>query len=359
MNDNSGQFGQTTGHQSQQRPNSLPNPNPDVLPTPASPGYDESQNVYMQHIDTTADINRLQAAMRGEGRINTTLIQVLADPKYQDPRALHQLKTNYKEQTGYILADQIRNQIKGKFKVALLALLNGPLDYDVYTLERALSGEVTDKEALNDVLLCRSNADICAIVTKYNSTPDRDLVQLIRSKVDNSVFQLYSPIFDGTRAENAAPVIYAEIEHEAAEIHDLIESPPGTDTTLIVSIFARASIVQLRAISEAYNKEYTPPLHRSVEKKFYGSKQDILLRILDFATDSRYFWYMLMSQARDDNIFIYRALRLYWSDIGRLPELHTVSEQMTTRLKKLPGRSYRKLMIALIGEKSTPTYMHR
>ncbi|KAL7954000.1 hypothetical protein V8C34DRAFT_317666 [Trichoderma compactum] len=298
-----------------------------VLPTPASPGCEESQNVYMQHIDTTADTNRLQAAMRGQGCINTALIQVLADPKDQDPRALHQLKTNYEEQTSKILTKEIERKTNGDFEDALTALFMGPLDNDVYALEETLIGERTDEdtEALNDILLCRSNADIRAIVNKYKSTIDKDF----------GLFHLCSPILSETRAEDAVPAIYAEMEHEAAEIYYLIESPPGTDTTPI-----------LRAMSSIYEKRYGRKLDKDIPR---NGKSDVA-GLWDGLGQSK--WYYSIS--------IYRALRLYWSGIGRLLELHAVSKQMTTLLKdKLPAGSYRDLMIALIREKSTHTYMHR
>ncbi|QYT06297.1 hypothetical protein H0G86_013155 [Trichoderma simmonsii] len=334
-----------------------------ILPTPPSPGYDESQNVCMQHIDTTADIKKLQAAMEEEVCGNTALIQVLTDPKYQDPRALHQLKTDYERKTNNILAEQIASKTDGDFKVALLALLGGPLDYDVYTLQRALFSEGI--EALNDVLLCRSNADIGAILNKYESTyTDSDLVQLIASKVDNSLFRLYNLILSGTRAEDEAPAIYAEIEEEAATIYRLTNGSPDMPTTPIVNMLASANIGQLRAMSIIYDRNYgKQKLDKDISEKFSGCMKETLLRILHFAVDSgdsdlTGLCNALTSQRRD--IFIYRALRLYWSGARRLQELHTPSMRnrrpMETQLiYRLPNGDFRELMIALIGEKSTST----
>ncbi|KAL6814420.1 hypothetical protein J3E69DRAFT_359170 [Trichoderma sp. SZMC 28015] len=318
----------------------------------------------MQHIDTTADIEKLQAAMEEEVCDNTALIQVLTDPKYQDPRALHQLKTDYEKKTKNILAEQIASKTDGDFKVALLALLEGPLDYDVYTLGRALFSEGI--EALNDVLLCRSNADIGAILNKYESTyTDSDLVQLIASKVDNSLFHLYNLILSGTRAENEAPAIYAEIEEEAARIYRLTNGSPDMPTTPIVNMLASANIGQLRAMSIIYDRNYgKQKLDKDISRKFSGCMKETLLRILNFAVDSgdsdlTGLWNALTSQRRD--IFIYRALRLYWSGARRLQELHAASmrsngRQIETQLiYKLPNGDFRELMIALIGEKSTST----
>ncbi|KAL6693873.1 hypothetical protein J3F84DRAFT_401063 [Trichoderma pleuroticola] len=336
-----------------------------VLPTPASPGYDGSRNFYMQHIDTTADINLLKSVMRGGGRINTALIRALANPKYQDPWALHQLETNYQEQTNNILAEQIGLGTNGDFEEALTALFGGPLDHDVSTLQRALSNDVADVEALNDVLLCRSNADIRAIVNRYKSKTDKDLVQLIESKVETSLFHLYSPILSGTRAENAVPAIYAEVEYEALKIHCQIGRFPSINTTHIVDILAKANTAQLRAISSVYEMKYRRILYDDISQTFCGCTENGLLRILAFATDSGKsdvdrLWDALGQSTRDYSILIYRALRLYWSGIGRLQELHAASMKSDGKLiktqldDKLPDGDYRDLMIALIGEKSKP-----
>ncbi|KAK4082399.1 uncharacterized protein Triagg1_2211 [Trichoderma aggressivum f. europaeum] len=304
--------------------------------------------------------------MRGDGRYNRTLIRVLTNPKFQDPRALHRLKEDYYNRTNLHLADQIQQKSQGFIQVALLALLRGPLDFDVYTLQGALSGDVTNKTALDDVLLCRSNADIRAIVNKYKITSGEDLVQLIRNKVDDTLFQLYSPILFGTRTEDAVPAIYAEMEHEATEIYCLIEAPPGIDVSPIVDILASANIAQLRAMRGIYNKRYGRKLDKDISRKFSGYTEEALLHILDFVTDSGQsdvvgLWKTLEQSTWHYSTFTYRALRLYWSGIERLQGLHVASKKnshgklMKTQLnEKLPDGDYRDLMIALIGERSKP-----
>ncbi|KKP06885.1 hypothetical protein THAR02_00966 [Trichoderma harzianum] len=376
------QFSHTTGHQSQQWDKSplIPNPNqqlsghapvPNLQPskinihlTLASPGHHESQN-----IEITQAINKLQEAMTKTDCENSTLISVFTDPKFQDPQALHQFKYDYDSQTTLDLAEQIEQITQGLFRVTLIALLKGPLDYDVYTLEKALSGEDADKRALNDVLLGRSNANIRGIVRKYNSIPGRDLVQLIGSKVDKDLFRLYNVILAGSRIEDAV-LDMTEIDDKMAKIQHLIEGPPTTDLTPGIDILASANAAQLRAMSSAYEKKYQRKLDHDIARKFYGSStEDALLQMLDFATgrgksDADGLWNVLRPSTKDDNIFIYRALRLYWGGNERLQEVHaaykrTYGMRLLDNLNESLSGDYKKLMIALIGEKSTSTYMSR
>ncbi|PTB51388.1 hypothetical protein M431DRAFT_40121, partial [Trichoderma harzianum CBS 226.95] len=361
------------GHQSQQWHKSPPNPNPnqelfghtpvpDLQPskinihlTLASPGHDERQNN-----EITQAIDKLQEAMTSADCDHSTLISVLTDPKFQDPQALHQFQYDYYSQTTLDLAEQIEQKAQGLFRDVLMALLKGPLDHDVYTLEKALSGEDADKRALNNVLLCRSKANIRGIVRKYNSTPGRDLVQLIRSKVDKDLFRLYNVILSGTRVEDAV-LDMAEIDDKVAEIQRLIEGPPTTDLTPIIDILASANAAQLRAMSSVYEKKYQRKLDHDIARKFCGSStEDALLRILDFATDrgksdADGLWNVLRPSTKDDNIFIYRALRLYWSGTERLQEVHAAYKKsygmrLLDNLNESLSGDYRELMIALIGE---------
>ncbi|KAH0521809.1 hypothetical protein TsFJ059_005746 [Trichoderma semiorbis] len=381
------QFSHTTGHQSQQRHKSPLSPNPDQqLPrhapvsdlqlskinihlTLAPPEHDERQN-----IEITQAIDKLQEAMTEADCDNSALISVLTDPKFQDQQALHQFQYDYYSQTTLDLAEQIEQKTQGLFRAALMALLKGPLDYDVYTLEKALSGEDADKRALNNVLLCRSSANIRGIIRKYNGTSGRDLVELIKSKVDKDLFRLYSIIFSDTRIEDAVldiPTnIPTEIDDKVAEIQRLIESPPTTDFTPIIDILASANAAQLRAMSSAYEKKYQRKLDHDIARKFYGSSmEDALLQILDFATDrgksdADGLWNVLRPSTKNDNTFIYRALRLYWSGTERLQEVHaaykkTYGMRLLDNLNGSLSGHYRKLMIALYGEKSTPTSMYR
>ncbi|KAM6479453.1 hypothetical protein HDV62DRAFT_399576 [Trichoderma sp. SZMC 28011] len=372
----------TTGHQSQQWHKSLPNPNPNQelsahAPVPdlqlskinihltlAPPGHDERQT-----IETTRAIDKLQEAMTEAGCDHSTLISVLTDPKFQDPQALQQFEYDYYIQTTLDLAEQIEQKTQGLFRVALMALLKGPLDHDVDTLEKALSGEGTDKRALNNVLLYRSNANIGGIVRKYNSTPGRDLVQLISSKVDKDLFRLYNVILSGTKVEDAVLDI-TKINDKVAEIQRLIGGPHTTDLTPVIDILASANTAQLRAMSSAYEKKYQRKLDHDIARKFCGnSVEDALLQILDFATDrgksdADGLWNVLRPSTKDDNIFIYRALRLYWSGAEMLQEVHaaykkTYGMRLLDNLNESLSGDYKKLMIALVGEKSTSSYMYR
>lgn len=316
----------------------------------------------MPRVDTAADIEVLRKAMKGMGCDERALVRVFANPKYQHPWALQQLRNDYEARFMRELEKDVKGETRGDFEDALLALIRGPLDHDVYTLDKALDRAGTDEEALMDVLLCRSNADIRAIAAEYRHTKGRDLLAVIKDDVDDSLFRLYSMVLSATRAEDAAPVIPADIDHKITELQRATEGTIGANTVAVAQIFTSANTAQLRAMSEAYHQKYHRSLQDVIEREFRGDMEDALLRMLTSATgdagrlDADGLRAPLLKTVTKDRIFIYRALRLYWGDRRRLQAAQAAHQRfygktLGKQLKELLSGDYENLMVALLGER--------
>ncbi|KAH0493399.1 hypothetical protein TgHK011_000071 [Trichoderma gracile] len=333
-----------------------------VYSTPASPGYDLSQRNTLPRIDTAADIEVLRKAMKGMGCDERALIRVFASPKYQHPLALQQLRDDYNARFVRDLDGDIKGETKGEFEDVLLALLRGPLAHDVFTLVKALDRAGTDEEALMDVLLCRSNADVSAIVAEFRHVTGRNLIDVIKDDVDANLFRLYSMVLSATCTEDAAPVVPADIEAKVTELQRATEGTVGANTIAVAQILTSANAAQLRAMSGAYHAKYHRSLQDVIEREFRGDMEDALLRILTSATgdsgkvDVDWLRAPLMKTMKRHSLFIYRALRLYWGDKSRLQAAQMAHQRsyrktLGMQLKELLSGDYEELMIALIGDK--------
>ncbi|OTA01211.1 Calpactin I heavy chain, calcium ion binding [Trichoderma parareesei] len=333
-----------------------------VYSTPASPGYDLSQRSSLPRIDTSTDIEVLRKAMKGMGCDERALIRVFASPKYQHPFALQQLRDDYDARFVRDLNEDIKGETKGEFEDVLLALLRGPLAHDVFTLVKALDRAGTDEEALMDVLLCRSNADVSAIVAEFRHVTGRNLIDVIKDDVDANLFRLYSMVLSATRAEDAAPIVPADIEAKVTELQCATEGTVGANTIAVAQILTSANAAQLRAMSDAYQHKYHRSLQDVIEREFRGDMEDALLRILTSAAgdggkvDVDWLRAPLMKTMKKHGLFIYRALRLYWGDKARLQAAQMAHQRyyhkmLGTQLKESLSGDYEELMIALIGEK--------
>jgi annexin A7/11 len=330
-----------------------------VPPTPASPGYDPTQKASVQHVDTSSDIEALRKAMKGMGCDERALIRVLTNPKYANPWTMAQLVRDYNSRFMRDLAKDIESETRGDFETALIALIRGPLENDARVLEKALNRAGTDEDALNDVLLCRSNADLRAISAEYKRVHGRDLLAEIKDDVDDNLFRLYSMVLAATRAEAAAQVNPAEVEHKVTELQHATEGIVGANAISVAQIFTSSNEAQLRALTEAYHRKYHRTLQDVIKKEFRGGMEDVLLRMLVCAVDparadAERLREPLTKTIRKDRLFINRVVSLYW-DKNRLQEAkgaykNAYGTRLGKDVKEYLSGDYEDIIMALIGE---------
>lgn len=298
--------------------------------------------------------------MKGMGCDEKALIRVIAGPKYANPWAMAQLVRDYNGRFIRDLAKDIESETRGDLETTLLALLRGPLENDARILDKALNRLGTDEEALNDVLLCRSNADLRAIQTEYKRIKNRDLLVDIKNDVDDNLFRLYSMILAGTRAEDAAPVIAAEIDAKITEMQRATEGMIGSNAVAVAQVLSSSSPAQVAAMTEAYQRKYHRALREVIEKEFRGDMEDALLRMVEGAedrarADAARLRAPLVRSSRKDALFINRVVALYWDR----PRLEAAKAAYKTRygrplardVKEILSGDYEDVIRALIGDK--------
>ncbi len=295
-------------------------PTAPVQATPASQGYDQAQKAWAQPVNTSQDGESLRKAMKGMGCDEKMLIKVLTSPQYANPWAMAQLVQDYNKRFMRSLEDDIKSETRGDLETALLALLRGPLGHDVAVLDKALNRLGTDEEALMDVLLGRSNADMRAIIAEYRRVKNKELSVDIREDVDDTLFRLCSMVLAATRAEDAAPVLPHEIDQKVTELQRATEGTIGANAVSVAQIFTSSNAAQLHAMADAYKRKYHRSLTDVIEKEFRGDMEDALLRILGAGQDRANSDAQRLHEAltkRKDKLFINRAVALYW-DVPRL-----------------------------------------
>ncbi|KAK3311606.1 uncharacterized protein B0T15DRAFT_508152 [Chaetomium strumarium] len=293
---------------------------PAVQAAPASPGYDIAQKAWAQPVNTSSDAEALRRAMKGMGCDEKALIRVLTSPQYANPWAMLQLVQDYNTRFLRNLEEDIKGETRGLLETALLALMRGPLGHDAYVLDKALNRLGTDEEALMDVLLNRSNADLRAITAEYKRVTQRDLLVDIKDDVDEALFRLCSMLLAANRAEDAAPVLAHEIDAKVTELQRATEGMIGANAVAVVQIFASSNAAQINAMAEAYQRKYHRPLADVIEKEFRGGMEDALLRMLTSAQNRAEYDAFRLREAltkRKDKLVINRVVSLYW-DLPRL-----------------------------------------
>lgn len=316
-------------------------------------------------MNTVSDVEALRKAMKGMGCDERALIRVLTSSKYRNPWTMAQLVRDYQTRFMRDLGDDIKSETRGDFETGLLALIGNPLENDARTLEKALIGAGTDEDALNDVLLCRSNADIRAIILEFRRirarcSEDRELVDVIKKDVNETLFRMYQMVLAATRAEDAALVDATDIDHKVSELHRATEGMMGANAISVAQIFTSSNDSQLRALSEAYHRKYHRSLEHVIEKEFRGDMEDALLQMLLHGKnrarfDAERLFAPLDETFRKDRLFINRILILY-RDPNRLQEVKVAFKEryrksLRDHVKDKLSGDYEGLMVALIGDR--------
>lgn len=332
-----------------------------VLPTPPSAGYDRSQKAFYDPIDTSADVETIREATKGMGCDETTLIRLLASSKYENPWAMSQLVTDYNKRCDRDLVEHIVSKLRGDLATALVALVRGPLEHDARVLIEALDRTSADEEALMDVLLCRTNADIRAITAEYKRIKGCELIVYIKDNVDDILFRLYSMVLSATRTEDSAPVIPADIHQKVTELQRATEGTTDADTISVAQIFTSSNVVQIRALSEVYLHKYHRSLGEVIKKAFCGNMVDALLYMLWNANDRATFDAQRLRRSMDawprkHRLFTNRVVSLY-RDRNRLQlakaafdHLFLYEATLGTSIQRNLSGFYQDLMLKLIRE---------
>ncbi|KAI1371447.1 Annexin [Hypoxylon crocopeplum] len=333
-----------------------------VPPNPPSAGYDPAQRAFYAPVDTSADVEAIRKAMKGMGCDEAALIRVLTAPKYENPWAMRQLVQDYNKRFLRDLAKDIESETRSDLETALLALIRGPLESDVRTLIRSLDRAGTDEDALMDVLLCRSNADIQAISSEYRRIKGHELLADIKEDVDDTLFRLYSMVLSATRAEDMVPLNAVEIDQKVTELQRATEGTIGANAISVAQIFTSSNAAQIRALSETYQRKYHRSLKEVIEKEFRGDMEDALLYMLESAidrarADARRLEKPLYRTPRKDQLFINRVVSLYW-DRARLDAAKAAYQRYSSTrtsirnaVRALLSGDYEDLMLALLRER--------
>ena len=253
--------------------------------------------------------------MKGFGTDEAALIRVLAK---LSPLEVPVIKETYRQRHGRDLENDVRKEVSGYFELSLLSILRGPLQQDVWCLDKALKGAGTNEDLLNEILLGRSNADIQAIKQAYHHTYHRSLEHDVRDDLSAKTERLFSMVLSATRQEESAPVIPQSVDADVSEIHRCTEARLGAEQLTVCSLLSKRSDNQIRAIAHAYEHKYRRPLEKVLVSEFSGHMEDALVQMVRCGTDRAMRDAINIEDAMagmgtKDEMLIIRVVKLHWN----------------------------------------------
>ena len=121
------------------------------------PGMKPYQPKQIDQAKVDADAAALRKAMKGIGTDEKAIIQIIANRTNRERLAMID---SFKKQFNRDLIKDLKSELSGKFEDATLALFMSPVDYDCWSLKKAMKGLGTNEDTLIEILATRTNNDI-------------------------------------------------------------------------------------------------------------------------------------------------------------------------------------------------------
>ena len=292
--------------------------------------------------------------MKGIGTDEAALIRVLTR---LSPLEVPAVKEAFRQRHGRDLEHDVQKEVSGHFELCLLSILRGPLQQDVWCLNRALKGAGTNEDLLNEILVGRSNADLQAIKQAYRHTYHRNLEHDVRDDLSAKTERLFSMIVSATRQEESAPVIPQSIDADVAEIHRATEARIGADQLTVCSILSNRSDNQIRAIAHAYEHRYRRPLEKVFISEFSGHMEDVLVQMVRCGTDRAMrdainLEHAMAGMGTKDEMLVARIVKLHWNPahLQQVKGAYKVryKQDLVSRVRAETSGDYERCLVAML-----------
>ena len=292
--------------------------------------------------------------MKGFGTDEAALTRVLAK---LSPLEVPAIKETFRQRHGRDLENDVRKEVSGYFELCLLSILRGPLQKDVWCLDKALKGAGTNEDLLNEILLGRSNADIQAIKQAYHHTYHRNLEHDVRDDLSAKTERLFSMVLSATRQEESAPVIPQSVDADVSEIHRCTEARLGAEQLTVCSLLSKRSDNHIRAIAHAYEHKYRRPLEKVLVSEFSGHMEDALVQMVRCGTDRAMRDAINIEDAMagmgtKDEMLVIRVVKAHWNP-AHLQQVKGAykaryRQDLVARVRGETSGDYEKCLVAML-----------
>ncbi|KAN0060017.1 hypothetical protein ACQY0O_007990 [Thecaphora frezii] len=322
-------------------------PPPPHMPAPPPAGYNPA-----------ADVERIRKATKGFGTDEGALIATLAP---MDAMQVGAVSRAFKATTGKDLLQVLEKETSGWFEATLRAKVLGPVGYDIWLINRACDGAGTHEDLLNEVLLCRSNAEMYTLKQAYQATYGKNMEKVVEEELSLKTKRLFAMAMQCARQDDNAPVDPHQVEADIRDLHSAARGA-GTDEIKICGILCQRSQPHLAAIAQGYARQYKRPLSKMINTEFSGHMEDALRYIVDGAEgdgrglerDARLLEDSMKGFGTKDERLIYRVARLHWNrhrfeDVKRAYAAVCHKKGLKNRVEGEVSGDYKRMLCAMIG----------
>ena len=222
------------------------------------------------------DAAALRKAMKGLGTDEKAIINIIANRTNRERMAMIE---SFKRQFNRDLLKDLKSELSGKFEDATLALFKDPIDYDCYTLNKAMKGAGTNEDTLIEILATRPNYYINQIKERYKILYSKELVNELSSELSGGIKKVMLTLASANRSNNTNPDIN-DCTTKAESLYKAGEKRLGTDEQVFYDILTKASAEEIKQINTIYKQKYNHDLIKAIDSEFSGDLKKLLQTIV-------------------------------------------------------------------------------
>ena len=261
-----------------QNPPSQPIPVQPMPVQPALPPIDQNK--------VDADAAALRKAMKGLGTDEKAIIQIIANRTNRERLAMID---SFKRQFNRDLLKDLKSELSGKFEDATLALFKDPIEYDCYSLNKAMKGAGTNEDTLIEILATRPNYYINQIKDRYKVLYNKTLEQELSSELSGDLKKVMLTLVSALRSTNVNADVN-DCTNKVEQLYKAGEKRLGTDEKVFYDILTRASPEEIKLMDKLYTQKYKHGLLTAIDKEFSGDLKKLLKTMIHVSLNpSEYF----------------------------------------------------------------------
>ena len=329
-------------------------------PYPQQPGYAQAPNTQQPVLPPQqAPINQkrvdedaaaLRKAMKGLGTDEKAIINIIANRTNRERMAMIE---SFKRQFNRDLLKDLKSELSGKFEDATLALFKDPIDYDCYTLNKAMKGAGTNEDTLIEILATRPNYYINEIKKKYRALYGKTLEEELISELSGDLKRVMLTLASAFRSENTNPDI-TDCTNKADQLYKAGEKRWGTDEKVFYDILTKASPEEIKMINKIYYQKYNHGLLKAIDNEFSGDMKKLLKTVVNVCLDPAVYYatrvnYAIKGLGTKDTLLIRILVTRDEIDMPRIREAYKelYKKDMVKDIEDDTSGDYKRLMVQL------------
>jgi len=254
------------------------------------------------------------------------------------------------------ILDDLKTELSGHFKEAVIALFYTPIDYDCFQLYKAMKGLGTNEDTLIEILATRSNNTINAIKARYPQMYGKELVRVVESDTSGFFRQILLELLKAERPNNPNPD-QKQCEDCAKMLYDAESLKKEALQRTYILMFTQKSREEFALISKIYYQWYSKTFLDAIESNFSGDVRKVLKAITyALLSPSEYFAYRINKAIKgfgtNDTILIRVLVSRDEIDINRIKRYYKqlYKKELYDAVSEDVSGDYKNLLLALIGK---------